>query len=542
MKIKQWFKDRLPSKRRLIQVYAALLTNANLKGFIDGEIYKGQFKSVCVPGMNCYSCPGAVGACPLGSLQNAIAEAGSTKKFEGLYYIGGILLLLGIFLGRWICGFLCPFGLIQDWLYKIKTPKLKKNKFTRILSYLKYVLLVMFVFVITFSFGLKKMTLPGFCKYICPAGMLEGSMGLLSNEANAGLFNMLGPLFTWKFLVFVAIIVLAVFVYRVFCRFVCPLGALYGLFNKISVFGIKVEKSKCVDCGMCVDKCKMDIKHVGDHECINCGECIDVCPTKAIMWKGSKFVLAPNDLGISKSENESNEEFEAKNAKIKKRNKIISVVIAVCLVISLVSALLYFNVYVPYVNNKEEATDVEETSNVGENDTVDGTTDPEKPELKVGNEVGNICISRDIELFSGGTFNISKDRSKVTIINFWYTACGPCVKELPDFNKIAEEYNGDVMVYAIHVPVGPKPTVEPFIKENFGDFNKDFVKFGWDEGNKYYDGFNFRDAYPSTVVVDEEGVIRYKVIGSAHYDDETGDDGKVKLGLKSMVESILNDN
>ena len=97
-KIKNWFKNRVPAKRRLIQIYAALLFNANLKGFVSGEIYKGNTKSMCVPGMNCYSCPGAVGACPLGSLQNAIAEAGSTKKFEGLYYVLGLLVLFGIFL------------------------------------------------------------------------------------------------------------------------------------------------------------------------------------------------------------------------------------------------------------------------------------------------------------------------------------------------------------------------------------------------------------------------------------------------------------
>ena len=514
-KIKNWFKNRVPAKRRLIQIYAALLFNANLKGFVSGEIYKGNTKSMCVPGMNCYSCPGAVGACPLGSLQNAIAEAGSTKKFEGLYYVMGILVLFGIFLGRWICGFLCPFGLVQDWLYKIKTPKVKKSKFTRALSYLKYVLLVLFVFVITFSFGLKKMTLPGFCKYICPAGMLEGSMGLLSNEANASLFQMLGPLFTWKFALFVGMIVAAVFIYRFFCRFVCPLGALYGLFNKVSVFGIKVEKSKCIDCGICVSKCKMDIHHVGDHECINCGECMSVCPTNAIVWKGSKLVLAGTEVKA-----DSDDETKKKAEKIKKRNKIIGIIVAVAMVLSLGGVLYYYNF-----------VDVETTTPAPTPDS----GDEGKEELVVGNEVGNICISKDIELFDGGVFNIEKPEAKVTIINFWYTSCGPCVKELPDFNRIADEYGGEVMIYAIHAAVGPKFMVPSFIEENFGDFNMDYIKFGWDEGSEYYASLNMRDAYPATLIIDENGVIQYKIIGSAHYEDD-GD----KLGLKSMVENVLN--
>ena len=135
-KIKGW----LPSKRKLIQLYSALLFNANIKGFATGKIYKGPLKNVCTPGLNCYSCPGASGACPLGSLQNSLS---STEK-GSWYYVVGILLLWGILFGRMICGWLCPFGFIQELLYKIKTPKLKKNRFTRILSYFKYVLLVFF--------------------------------------------------------------------------------------------------------------------------------------------------------------------------------------------------------------------------------------------------------------------------------------------------------------------------------------------------------------------------------------------------------------
>ena len=169
-----WIKKILPSKRKLIQLYSALLFNSNLKGFTTGYIYQGPTKNLCTPGLNCYSCPGATTACPLGSLQNAMTNSDKST----IFYILGILLLYAIIAGRWICGWLCPFGLIQEVLYKIKTPKAKKSKFTRVLSYLKYVILVVFCIVIPLLYVFKDTPLPGFCKYICPAGTLEGAIGL----------------------------------------------------------------------------------------------------------------------------------------------------------------------------------------------------------------------------------------------------------------------------------------------------------------------------------------------------------------------------
>ena len=112
MTFKQRIASLVPTKRRLIQLYSALLFNANIKGFVTGKIYKGASKNICVPGLNCYSCPGAVGACPLGSLQNALGSS----QHRAPFYVIGILLLYGLLLGRAICGFLCPFGFIQELL------------------------------------------------------------------------------------------------------------------------------------------------------------------------------------------------------------------------------------------------------------------------------------------------------------------------------------------------------------------------------------------------------------------------------------------
>lgn len=167
-KLLKWLRNHLPTQRRLIQLYTALLYNAHVKGFIKGDIYTGSSKMLCVPGFNCYSCPGAVGACPLGALQNAVASSGSRAPT----YVLGILLLYGLILGRTICGFLCPVGLMQELLHKIPTPKVPKGRLTRAFSWVKYVILVVFVIGIPLWYASQRYPLPAFCKYICPAGTL----------------------------------------------------------------------------------------------------------------------------------------------------------------------------------------------------------------------------------------------------------------------------------------------------------------------------------------------------------------------------------
>ncbi len=268
-------KGKLPklSARRYTQLIAAVLYNCNVKGFLQGKIFKGVTKGVCVPGLNCYSCPGAVGACPLGSLQTGLLSS----RYKIPYYVLGTLLLFGLLFGRFICGFLCPFGFLQELLYKIPTKKIKKNKATRILSRLKYVILLVFVIVIP----LVKLV-PGFCKYICPAGTLEGGIPLVIK--NEPLRQMVGMLFSWKVFVLALTLLICIFCYRAFCRFICPLGALYSLFNPISFFGVKVDENKCTHCNACVRNCKMDVKKICDPECIQCGECIKSCPENAISF------------------------------------------------------------------------------------------------------------------------------------------------------------------------------------------------------------------------------------------------------------------
>lgn len=272
-------RKRRNSGRWKIQLLATLATNPFLGNFFQGKLYRGPLKTACVPGLNCYSCPAAAGSCPIGSLQ---AVAGS-PKYQAPYYILGILMFLGVLLGRLVCGFLCPFGWFQELLHKIPTKKFSTRRL-RILTWLKYGILVVFVLVLPMTVvnevGLGD---PFFCKYICPAGILEGGIPL--SLANASIRASLGTLFTWKSCVLLGVVVLAVFCYRPFCKWVCPLGAFYALFNRVSLSRLTVDREKCTACGACTRACKMDVdvlRHPNHSECIRCGDCIRACPQGAI--------------------------------------------------------------------------------------------------------------------------------------------------------------------------------------------------------------------------------------------------------------------
>lgn len=485
--MKNWIKKIWPSKRKLMQLYFALLFNANVQGFATGTIYQGNTKVFCAPGINCYSCPGAVAACPLGSLQGAF----SSPNHSTLYYIVGILLLYGVLFGRMICGWACPFGLIGELLYKIKSPKLKKSPVTRILSFFKYVVLVFFVFIVPIMYALRNMPLPAFCKYICPVGTIEGGLGLLSNRVNDSLFSLLGPLFTWKFILMVSIVVGSIFIFRLFCRFICPLGALYGLFNKISVFGVKVDEEKCTHCNLCVSHCKVDIRHVGDQECISCGECIGVCPTKAISWKGPKILVKANEAATSTD----------------KRKLVTRIVSAVVLLAVLIGALCY------YWDPNVDLTPTEPSTSA---------TEPTGTGLVVGNQVGSLCPSYLLEIVTAAGITAETidptATGKVTIVNFWGTWCGPCVAELPYFDEVAATYADKLTVIAVHSNQGID-TAPAYIQEHYPNSSIIFAKdnAGANPINgAFYTALGFNMTYPATVVLDENGVILYTGITPFH--------------------------
>ncbi len=268
------------SFQRSLQVTSAVLVNGYMAGFRDGRIFTGRSKALCVPVLNCYSCPGALGACPLGALQTAI---GARRHFP--FYVLGTLMLFGVILGRAVCGLLCPFGLIQDLLHKIPVPKWKVPfRIDSLARYVKYMVLVLSVFLIPAIFAADSGIIPPyFCKYICPAGTLEG--GIPHMAASPLLRELAGVLFSWKMLVLAVILAASMFIHRPFCRYLCPLGAFYSLFNRFSFYQMHLDHQVCIGCRRCERVCPMEVevtRDINGPECIRCGKCRSVCPTEAI--------------------------------------------------------------------------------------------------------------------------------------------------------------------------------------------------------------------------------------------------------------------
>lgn len=274
-------KEKKGWKRHGVQALWALLTNSYLAGFARGKIYQGKLKNLCVPGLNCYSCPGALGACPIGAVQAVIGS----WNFKLAFYAAGFLMFVGALAGRFVCGWLCPFGLIQDLLHKIPFPeKIGTFRGDRILRKLKYVILIVFVILLPmFLVDVLGQGAPYFCKLICPAGTLEGGIPLVL--LNESMRSALGWLYAWKNVLLLITIVLSVMIYRPFCKYICPLGAVYSVFNPISVFRYRVDEKKCTGCGICAKVCGMQVdpaENANHPECIRCGACKKSCPVKAI--------------------------------------------------------------------------------------------------------------------------------------------------------------------------------------------------------------------------------------------------------------------
>lgn len=264
-------------RRKIIQFASTFFYNRDFTNFFNGKIYAGKEKYLCSPALNCYSCPAATLSCPIGALQTVGGAAG----FNISFYVLGFLLMIGVLVGRFICGFLCPFGLFQELLFKIPFPKLK---LLRIFSYVKYFILAFFVMIIPLIGAINNgVGESAFCQYICPAGTLESAIPLLMTHSEFR--DALGWLFALKLSVLVLVIIGSIVIYRMFCRILCPLGAIYGLFNKISVYHMNYDKNRCVSCKNCQNICPMDINPIvqgNSAECIRCGKCVNVCMENAL--------------------------------------------------------------------------------------------------------------------------------------------------------------------------------------------------------------------------------------------------------------------
>ncbi len=274
--------------RRIVQILATFITNAYwLFPFGAFGIYTGKLKSVCVPGLNCWSCPAAVGGCPIGAIQNFLASIRLTLasgQYRFGFYVIGFLGIIGSLVGRMPCGWLCPFGFFQDLMHKIPSPKFGIWK---PLTWLKYVVLALFVIILPlvvvddFGFGST-----WFCKYICPAGTLEAGIPLLFLRPD--LRELVGGLFFNKLTILILLLIWMVMTSRPFCRTLCPLGAIYSLFNKVSLFTMRWDKEACTHCKACETVCPMGVRFYetpNSLECIRCLKCYQACKFDAISFE-----------------------------------------------------------------------------------------------------------------------------------------------------------------------------------------------------------------------------------------------------------------
>jgi len=255
-----WFNNRLLKSRRwTIQLGGLVLINSYFFPWL---------KRIPCVGLNCYACPAAVFACPIGALQ----QFSVNHKIP--YYTIGFLGVTGVLIGRLSCGWFCPFGLLQDYMHKIKAPKLRLgNRF----GWTRYAVLVFLVGVIPY------LTLQTWFSKLCPVGTIEASIPLVA--INASLRSLIGGMYIIKLSILAAFLLAMVFIRRPFCRFVCPLGAIYSLFNRFSRFQLTVDTAKCTKCGECKKSCPTDIKiyeNPQNSQCIRCLDCIKKCPTSAI--------------------------------------------------------------------------------------------------------------------------------------------------------------------------------------------------------------------------------------------------------------------
>jgi len=250
-------------------------------------IYQGPFKKICFPGLNCYSCPAATMSCPIGAIQNFLATLRPSMQAGQLHigaYVFGSLGLIGSIGGRIPCGWICPFGLLQEWLFRLPVPKIFLWRPLRCLPYLfltVFVVLLPLLAVDAMGYGYT-----WFCKYVCPVGTLEAGIPLLCLHQE--LRRVAGWLFAYKLTLLVLLLIWCTATSRPFCRAICPLGAFYGLFNRVSWLRLRFHYDRCVQCKACLKVCPTamsfynGLDDLNSGACIRCLRCLSVCPSGAV--------------------------------------------------------------------------------------------------------------------------------------------------------------------------------------------------------------------------------------------------------------------
>lgn len=235
-----------------------------------------RLHSMCGPVFHCYACPLATFACPIGVL----ASFSALHIFP--FIAVGLLVLAAAVFGSLICGWACPFGFLQDLLGKIPTPKFDLPRWT---GHLRYAVLIGAVFLVPYFWGKDH---PLFICRFCPAGGLEAAAPSMVSQALAGL-QIVWPN-ALKLTILLLFLAAVFFVRRPWCRILCPLGAIFSLFNRVSAFFLRLNPDKCTHCERCHKLCEFGIepeKSPNDLRCVRCLECTR-CGPGALML-GSIF-------------------------------------------------------------------------------------------------------------------------------------------------------------------------------------------------------------------------------------------------------------
>ncbi len=257
----------LTVKRRAVQVVSLLALHSS---------WGPEFKWLCNPVLSCHSCVLAWFACPIGVFVHYAAYG--VFPFLAL----GTVLLLGVLIGRLLCGWVCPFGFLQDLLYKVPSPKFHLPAWT---AYIKYVVLVLTVLLLPFLFG--EQTLLSFCR-ICPASAIQVT---IPNIVGSGL-STVSIMTALKLLILGIVLIGAILSTRSFCKVLCPIGAMLAPLNFFSFWKVKVPTQNCLECKACIEACPQygDPRERVSHgvaanralECIVCHECQTICPVDEI--------------------------------------------------------------------------------------------------------------------------------------------------------------------------------------------------------------------------------------------------------------------
>jgi polyferredoxin len=251
--------------RRYFQLATSLGANGWIKGYWTTSVYQGAAKGFCIPALNCYACPSAVFSCPLGSLQHFMVIRSVP------YYVLSWLGSIGAFIGRMPCGTICPFGFFQDLLYKFRSIKIPIPPYLR---RFRYVALVMLVFVLPWVTG------NNWFSKLCPMGTLTGGLPWVTMSED--IRNMIRDIYWIKLALLIFFIVSSIIAKRPFCQTSCPLGAIFGLFNRLSFVRLKWDAKTCTHCDKCLDVCPMEIKVYEGANTGHCIRCLDCAKCEAI--------------------------------------------------------------------------------------------------------------------------------------------------------------------------------------------------------------------------------------------------------------------